>query len=199
VGKNGKGHRRWLLEEESTLPKDSDLLLHVCCAPCSAGSLHRLCELFHVSLHFTNSNIQPEEEYAKRLDAARKLSATLELPLEVAPYEPGAWAEVVRGLENAAEGGERCVACIEYRLRATARRAAERRIPFFSSTLTISPRKNPEMVNRAGTAAGRDHGVRFLRCDLKKNEGFLESIRISEDMGLYRQHYCGCVHSMPEI
>ena len=197
-GTKRKNERRWLLEDEKTLPAGSDLLLHVCCAPCSAGSLRRLCELFTVRMYFANPNIHPEAEYDRRLDAARQLAAGLEVPLESAPYDPAGWSDAVRGLEELDEGGERCAVCIEHRLRATARRAAELGSPFFSSTLTISPRKSPEIVNRAGMDAGREAGVRFLRCDLKKNEGFLESVRVSEELGLYRQHYCGCVHSMPE-
>jgi predicted adenine nucleotide alpha hydrolase (AANH) superfamily ATPase len=192
MGGKAKDNRRWLLEDEAGLPPGSELLLHVCCAPCSAGSLRRLCELFRVTMYFTNSNIHPEEEYQRRLEAARTLAVSLDVPLLEAPYDPEAWAVAVQGLETADEGGERCGACIKLRLRETARHAAAHQFPFFASTLTISPRKNPAVVNPAGLAAAEEFGVRFIRCDLKKNEGFLESVRVSRDLNLYRQHYCGC-------
>ncbi len=189
--------RRWLLETEESLPRGAGLLLHVCCAPCSAGSLRRLCELFSVTMYFSNSNIHPAGEFQHRLHAARTLAQGLHVPLVEATYDPEAWAAATRGFEDAAEGGERCSACITLRLRETARHAVEERFPLFASTLTISPRKNPLLVNRAGEAAGKEFGVRFLRCDLKKNEGFLESVRVSNEFNLYRQHYCGCRYSIP--
>jgi predicted adenine nucleotide alpha hydrolase (AANH) superfamily ATPase len=148
-------------------------------------------------MFFSNSNIHPAGEYQRRLEAARTLAQGLLVPLVEAPYAPENWAAAIRGLEDAAEGGERCSACIALRLRETARHAAEQRFPLFASTLTISPRKNPLLVNRAGEAAGEEFGVRFLRCDLKKNEGFLESVRVSSEFNLYRQQYCGCRHSIP--
>lgn len=188
---------RWLLEEEDSFPRGSGLLLHVCCAPCSAGSLRRLCDFFQVTMYFTNSNIDPKEEYLRRLEAARTLALHLDIPLVEAPYDPPVWAMAIQGLEAAPEGGARCSACIGLRLRETARHAADHQFPFFATTLTISPRKNPEMVNRAGLAAGEQFGVRFIRCDLKKNEGFLESVRVSGKLDLYRQHYCGCRFSVP--
>ena len=108
MGGKAKDNRRWLLEDEAGLPPGSELLLHVCCAPCSAGSLRRLCELFRVTMYFTNSNIHPEEEYQRRLEAARTLAVSLDVPLLEAPYDPEAWAVAVQGLETADEGGERC-------------------------------------------------------------------------------------------
>lgn len=189
---------RWLLEEVASLPLGERLLLHVCCAPCSAGSLRRLGELFDVTMYFGNANIHPPEEFYRRLQAALVLAAALDVPLVEAPYAPGGWEEAVRGLEGAPEGGDRCSACIAFRLRETAAHAAEHGFPLFASTLTISPRKNPDLVNRAGMDAARASGVRFLRCDLKKNEGFLESVQVSRELALYRQHYCGCRFSMPK-
>jgi predicted adenine nucleotide alpha hydrolase (AANH) superfamily ATPase len=197
VSGKGRNDMRWLLEEEDSLPRGSDLLLHVCCAPCSAGSLRRLCDFFRVTMYFTNSNIDPEEEYVRRLEAARILARHLDIPLVEAPYDPPAWAMATEGLESAPEGGARCSACIGLRLRETALHAADHRFPLFATTLTISPRKNPLLVNREGLAAAELHGVRFLRCDLKKNEGFLESVRVSDEIDLYRQHYCGCRFSIP--
>jgi len=198
VGGKRRTEMRWLLEDEGTLPLGGNLLLHVCCAPCSAGSLRRLCDLFRVTMYFTNSNIHPEEEYSRRLDAARTLARHLEVALVEAPYDPGAWAAAVKGVESAPEGGVRCAACIGMRLRETASYASDHRFPVFATTLTISPRKDPVMVNQAGEDAGKASGVRFLRCDLKKNEGFLESVRVSREFHLYRQHYCGCRFSMPD-
>ena len=34
--------------------------------------------------------------------------------------------------------------------------------------------------------------------DFKKKDGYKRSIELSKQYGLYRQHYCGCVFSMPK-
>jgi hypothetical protein len=37
---------------------------------------------------------------------------------------------------------------------------------------------------------------RFLYADFKKNKGFLRSLELSKEFGLYRQDYCGCLYSI---
>jgi predicted adenine nucleotide alpha hydrolase (AANH) superfamily ATPase len=37
--------------------------------------------------------------------------------------------------------------------------------------------------------------VPYLFSDFKKKDGFLRSIRLSEEYHLYRQDYCGCRYS----
>mgnify|MGYP000769467852 CR=1 FL=1 len=39
------------------------------------------------------------------------------------------------------------------------------------------------------------YGVRWLPSDFKKHNGYLRSLQLSEEYGLYRQDYCGCVFS----
>lgn len=171
------------------------LLLHVCCAPCSAGTVARLNELFSVSLFFSNDNIHPAGEYERRLAAARVVADWAGVPLRVPPYRPGDWLTRVEGLADEPEGGERCGVCFSYRLEETARYARDYGFPIFGTTLTISPHKDHTRVNRLGAEAAERHGVLFLRCDLKKNDGFGTSVKISRELDLYRQDYCGCCFS----
>ena len=69
-------------------------------------------------------------------------------------------------------------------------------MPAFGTVLTVSPKKDAGMVNRVGCEEGERSGVRFVEADLKKRDGYLESVRASKEMGLYRQRYCGCRYSM---
>ena len=80
-------------------------------------------------------------------------------------------------------------------LQKTAKAAKERGFKWFCSTLSLSPYKNAEWVNEAGAAAGEKYGVRFLPSDFKKQNGYLRSLQLSEEYGLYRQDYCGCEFS----
>ncbi len=40
---------------------------------------------------------------------------------------------------------------------------------------------------------------RWLTSDFKKKGGFKRSLEISEEYGMYRQQYCGCIYSMKNI
>lgn len=106
------------------------------------------------------------------------------------------WEAAVRGLEGEPERGVRCEACVRMRLRETARKAAELRMPAFGTVLTVSPKKDAAMVNRVGREEAERAGLRFVEADLKKEDGYLRSVQLSKEMGLYRQRYCGCRYSI---
>ena len=53
-------------------------------------------------------------------------------------------------------------------------------------------------LNRIGEAAGKEWGVNYLHADFKKKNGYLRSLQLSKEYGLYRQDYCGCLYSKPE-
>ena len=43
--------------------------------------------------------------------------------------------------------------------------------------------------------AGAEKVPQYLYADFKKKNGFKRSLELSEEYGLYRQDYCGCVYS----
>ncbi|HSA95642.1 MAG TPA: epoxyqueuosine reductase QueH, partial [Acidobacteriota bacterium] len=57
------------------------ILVHVCCAPDALYVFGVLQEAYEVAGFFSNSNIQPREEYALRLDEARRVAAAAGVPL----------------------------------------------------------------------------------------------------------------------
>lgn len=69
------------------------------------------------------------------------------------------------------------------------------RFDFFSTTLTISPHKKAETINKIGQSLGQKYGVKFYGADFKKNDGFKRACEIARREGFYRQNYCGCVFS----
>lgn len=178
------------------MPDRSKMLLHICCAPCSPHIVDLLRAEYEVTAFFFNPNIFPEEQYTLRLDEMRRLAVELNLPLVEGPYVPEEWSDAVRGLEDALEGGARCEVCFRFRLERAAREAAARSIPWFTTTLTVSPMKNAAVIHRVGSAAGAAAGVRFLEADFKKKDGFKTSCELSRRHGLYRQDYCGCEFSL---
>ena len=172
------------------------LLLHACCAPCCSACLERLAPHFDVTVYFCNPNILPAEEYEKRLYWLRRLLAEAPFArgtaLVVPDREEDAFRRAAAGLEREPEGGARCAACFRLRLGRTAAYAAREGFPYFATTLTVSPHKNAPLLNDIGEALGREAGVRWLPNDFKKKNGYLRSLELSREYGLYRQSWCGC-------
>jgi predicted adenine nucleotide alpha hydrolase (AANH) superfamily ATPase len=145
--------------------------------------------------YFYNPNIHQEEEYLKRLEAAKKIAKVLEFELMEGPYEPDAWLERVKGFESEKEGGKRCEICFRMRLEETYRKAKELEIAFFTTTLSVSPHKDVKKINKAGKSV---HSEAFIEYDFKKNNGFKRSHDAADRHGLYCQVFCGCVFSRKE-
>ncbi len=191
-----------LLEELERRGEVPTLLLHVCCAPCSSAVLERLSRHFSISILYYNPNIAPESEYEKRKAELERLVASMPLghPVALLPCDYGGedFQEIARGYESVPEGGERCMRCFKLRLRRAAEEAKRRGFDYFTTTLSISPLKNAEALNRIGEEAGREFGVRHLPADFKKKDGYKRSLELSREYSLYRQDYCGCVYSKEE-
>ena len=173
------------------------LLLHSCCAPCSSYVLAYLTQYFDITVFYYNPNILPEEEYQKRLSEQKRLlkEAYAGVQLIEGNYEPEVFYEMARGMEQEPEGGARCFRCYELRLRETARMAKENGYDYFATTLSISPHKNAAKLNEIGERIGAEYGIAHLPSDFKKKDGYKQSVQLSEEYGLYRQDYCGCIYS----
>lgn len=176
------------------------VFLHSCCAPCSSYCLEYLSRYFNITDFYYNPNITDEAEYRKREEELAKLIREQphlhEVQFVRGKYEPGRFFGIARGLEDCPEGGERCFRCYELRLCETARMAARGGYDYFTTTLTISPLKNAQKLNEIGMRLAETYGVKWLSSDFKKKSGYLRSIELSKEYGLYRQDYCGCVYSM---
>ncbi len=170
------------------------IVLHICCGVCAAGVVERLIlEGHEVRGLFYNPNIHPVEEYERRLEAADKVSKELNFPLEVGPYTPEEWFEATSSLQNEPEGGKRCEVCFRLRLKKAYLYLKDLMWDAFTTTLTVSPHKSADVINRAGQEIGRD---RFLVRDFKKQAGFQRATKLSKEWALHRQNYCGCLYSM---
>jgi epoxyqueuosine reductase len=171
------------------------LLLHICCVGCGVYISGLLKRAYEVRLFFYNPNIWPEEEYKIRLAEAEKIAKQHDLKIIIGEHDHLAWLEAVSGHETDSERGERCLICYKYRLEKTAAMAKEEKCDYFSTTLTMSPHKNAEAINKIGAELSVKYGVNFLIADFKKQDGFKKSSALSRELGLYRQNYCGCEFS----
>ena len=158
------------------------VLLHTCCGPCASACVPALRDLGNeVALFFSNSNIDTEAEFEKRLDNARTLAAAEGVEVVADSYDHADWLEkVAKGFEDEPEKGARCARCFRYNLARTAAYAAAHGYDAFTTSLTVSPLKVSRMVFEAGADAAW-------------------SVSRAAELGLYRQSYCGCEFSRRNV
>ena len=187
------------LVKENRVPS---LLLHSCCAPCSSYCLEYLSQYFHITVDYYNPNIYPEEEYHMRVQEQQRLIRELPAKYPIAfregAYDKERFYEMARGLEEEKEGGERCFKCYRLRLEETAKAAKAGGFSYFTTTLSISPHKNAQVLNELGKEISDVFGVPYLYSDFKKKNGYRRSCELSTEYHLYRQDYCGCPFSKAE-
>jgi predicted adenine nucleotide alpha hydrolase (AANH) superfamily ATPase len=174
-----------------------NILLHTCCGPCALYPIQELKKLdFHITLFFYNPNIWPRDEYTQRLNELKKyLKEHTDIKMIDGRYEPTEWQKKISGWENEPERGRRCELCYAMRLEKTALLAINNNCDFFGTTLSISPHKNSEYINKIGTSIAQIKKINFFVCDWKKNDGFKNACALSRQENFYRQNYCGCIYS----
>ncbi len=181
------------------------ILLHICCAPDATVPIEDLnLEGWEIAGYFYGSNIQPHDEYLKRLEALyvlinyNKNNGALIINITEAPYQPEVWLEHMQNLNliNEPEGGRRCAECFKLQFEAAAKAAVELNCTHISTSLTISPHKNVNLITQIGEDIANKYNLTWLPKIWRKQNGFLRSIKISRELGLYRQNYCGCAPSL---
>ena len=174
------------------------LLLQACCGPCAIAAFDAFCGRYDVTVYFWGNNFDSKEEFQRRLTALEIVNKELNegKPIIIVPYDEFTWDSGVEEESYEAEGGERCRACYEIRLRAGAQYAKDHGFDTYSTSLTVSPHKSSSTINLIGRKIGEEVGINFIEIDLAKNDGFRKSVEISKRLGIYRQKYCGCKYSL---
>lgn len=184
------------------------ILMHMCCAPCSCYPTEKLrAEGFEPVGFFFNPNIQPYQEWRKRLRAAREFTEKVSVKL-IAENHYGLREFLSRVSSVVGEVGDedtykfadgfhrRCRICYAWRLSETAKFAAENGFKVFTSTLFYSVHQNHELMKEIAGNCAKSYGVEFYYEDFRA--GWQRGIDLSLELELYRQNYCGCVFSEEE-
>ena len=166
------------------------LLMHICCGPCTIYPLKELRIQGHeVTGVFYNPNIHPYQEYQKRRqtlgDYADKAFLNVIWP-EGYPLE-----EFLRGI--AFKENERCAYCLVDRLKYTAQLAIREKYDGYTTTLLYSKYQKHDFIREIGENLSRQLGIFFYYQDFRT--GWAEGVKISKELGMYRQPYCGCIYS----
>ena len=181
------------------LKEKKTLLLHACCAPCSSYVIEYLSNYFDITILFYNPNINNDTEYNKRLQELERFVKEFKTnnPVKVISlgYNHDEYLQTVLGLEEEKEGGSRCLKCYRLRIEKTFEYAKKYNFDYVTTTLTISPLKNSQVINKIGSELENIYHINYLYSDFKKKEGYKRSIVLSHEYNLYRQDYCGCEFS----
>ena len=194
------------MEKELKCFKDKKtILLHSCCGPCSTAVIDVLKDYFHITILYYNPNIEPIEEYENRKQEQIRYikESKLDINWMDIDYDNENFKEIAKNLEHEKEGGARCHKCYYLRLKKTGFIALENHFDYFGTTLTVSPYKNADVINKIGleienSLNKNEDKIIFLVADFKKKEGYKKSIEISNKYNLYRQEYCGCLYGKKE-
>lgn len=180
------------------------ILLHSCCAPCSAAILEWLANNnYTTTILFYNPNIFPEEEYLKRKGEIVRYADSLGIAVVDKDslewdVQHTRWKKDIATLEMEPERGKRCLECFKHRLCVTAEYAAANGFDLFTTTLASSRWKDINQINEAGRYAEQIFpGSRFW--DKNWRKGGLYERRNELAKQFYNQQYCGCEYSMRHI
>lgn len=194
-------------QEIEKFPKKKKLLLHSCCAPCSSAVIMRLRKYFDITILYYNPNIEPYSEYLKRKEEQIRFLKEFDSSVKLLDidYDHESFQAMAKHLECEKEGGARCHKCYFLRLRKTLEMASLHDFDYFGTTLTVSPYKNSDWINKIGLFLEKkyllvhpDKPILFLVSDFKKRDGYKLSIELSKKYQLYRQEYCGCLYGKNE-
>lgn len=198
----------------------SKVLLHCCCAPCSAAIIEwMLNNDIEPVLFYYNPNIYPQEEYLIRKNELTRYAERLNLTVIDGDYDYQAWKDWAchnlntTNLQDFPERGSRCLECFKLRLLETAKKCRELGLEQFTTTLASSRWKSLDQINAAGQWAAevvnktpsqppREGGE--VQCstvtfwDKNWRKGGLQDRRntLLKENNFYNQQYCGCQYSM---
>jgi predicted adenine nucleotide alpha hydrolase (AANH) superfamily ATPase len=169
------------------------ILLHICCAPCTIYPLRILRQEGHdIGGLFSNPNIHPYLEYRRRLDTLTDYAGRVGLAVSRdETYTPEAFLRLVAFREE-----DRCRFCYRLRLSRAAQIARREGFAAFTTTLLYSRYQKHDLIREVAEAEAERQGIAFFYRDFR--EGWSEGVRISRELGMYRQPYCGCLFSEKE-
>ncbi|HON58525.1 MAG TPA: epoxyqueuosine reductase QueH [Smithella sp.] len=167
------------------------MLMHICCGPCSIYPLKELRTQGHdITGLFYNPNIHPYQEYQRRHETLRDYANKAFLNMMWAEgYSLEAFLRSVASLDDK----DRCVFCLRDRLTYTAELAIKEKYEGFTTTLLYSKFQKHDLIHEIGDEIKKHLGIFFYYQDFRS--GWAEGVRISKELGMYRQPYCGCIYS----
>jgi predicted adenine nucleotide alpha hydrolase (AANH) superfamily ATPase len=166
------------------------ILLHICCAPCSASAVETLKKDFEISFYWHNPNIWNTQEYENRKYSAQRYAEELEIDFlqeKNFSYNYENWKS---------ESLEQCALCYKLRLTKTAEFAKRNKFDFWTTSLLSSPHQKHDLIKTISDKLSNEYSSPFLYKDFRP--GFYEDKNLLGKKGYYMQKYCACEKSYNE-
>jgi epoxyqueuosine reductase len=192
---------QYILENRLYRPKlvnKPKVLVHVCCGPDVTMPILALRDEYDVICFWYDPNIQPKEEHDKRYDAFVKVCEIEGIPYIKWAYDVKNFFTRIKWLEFTPEKWEKCTNCYDMRMYVAAKLAKKLKIPFYTSSLNTSPKKDLEKLFTMGHKYALKYGITFLDIPFRKKWGFEKSVEYTREHDIFRQNYCGCIYSIRE-
>lgn len=181
-----------------------NLFVDVCCGICLLGVLPQIDNDFSY-LIFNGDNLCCEDEYLKRKDTFIKVCDYYKIEKYlVIPYNHKNYLSYIKGYEREKEGGLRCSLCFEYRFANLFNYINEnniirssKEIIYFTTTLSISKYKNYQQIKAAALSSLKNSDKKFIfyEKNFRNDKLYGDALKLSKELGLYRQNFCGCEFS----
>jgi len=183
------------------------LLIHTCCAPCFTYIENDLkingiknnegkIEKVDYTACFYNPTIHPKVEYERRKNAFIEFCKLKEVKNVVLDeYNLNDFTKHV--VEEVGENKKytvRCEYCYYKRLKEVFEYAFKNGFDIVSTTLTISPYQNHDVIKEVGKRLEKEYNIEFIYADYR--EHFREGQKMAREIGMYMQKYCGCIFSI---
>ena len=133
---------------------------------------------------------------------AERIASTSPLPALNAARHAGTDDDAFAGIETVAQllddenRKERCRACYRLRLAEAADYAVRNGFEGLATTLAVSPYQFTDVIAEEVQRAADNAGITCCHQDFRPY--YDEATRISRELGMYRQNYCGCRYSVAE-
>ena len=184
-----------LYRQELTKAK---ILVHVCCGPDATMPILQLRDEYDIICFWYDPNIQPKEEHDRRYDAFVKICELENIPYIKWAYDVKNFFTRIKWVEHTPERGEKCTYCYDMRMYVSAKLAKRLKIPYYTSSLNTSPKKDLEKLFAMWHKYAEKYGIEFLDIPFRKRWGFEKSVEYTKEHDIYRQSYCGCIYSIRE-
>ncbi len=170
-----------------------NLLLHICCGPCSAACVKVLKDSnINITGYWYNPNIHPYNEYQKRLESLKEYSKMINL--NVIYNDTYGLVEFVQNVVN--NVNNRCGYCYYSRMENVVKYAKENGYDSFTSTLFISPYQKHDLLKNICENLSKKYDIKFKYIDFRPY--YYIGKEMYHQTGLYMQKYCGCIFSEQE-
>lgn len=166
------------------------ILLHICCASCSASSVKMLKDNYDIAFYWYNPNIWNFDEYEKRKDSAIRYARELNINFyeeKEFSYSYSNWKE---------QSLEICKNCYALRLKKTISFAKLKNFDFFSTSLLSSPYQKHDLIKQIAQELSLEYSVDFRYYDFRNF--FYEGKNSLRHKDYYMQKYCACNKSFQE-